>query len=371
MPKRTGIKKSRLFAQLAGYVTQKGEDIAHYYSYIEEEAKLPYYDGPMSLVHSKPGSSSNFLFIEENMKSGIFPKTKGQTSLSLLDGKRKVLYSFSHSVYHFLAEDLGNVVSFFLNDKEYSKLELIVDISGVFDVMTSKKEYDLYWFFLQSLKDKNIPHRVVNLSDFDVVYIDNFFLLHSHAYMPLDRFEDIHNYFKDYVVDKDIAPYRKVYVSRKKVGADRIRPEQIILPNGEPRTVIPSRIDDETLVEKIFSELGFEIVYPEDFKNFKEQINFFYSVKTIASITSSGMTNSIFMQPNGNMVEIITPLIARPVSSNGSPGFLNAEFHNYYKNIASTFGHFYLGIPNPNGIASEVEDFFTQNRHVSRILSDL
>lgn len=363
------IPKNKILDVFSGYITQTGEDIAHHYKHIEEHKKLPYSDGIISLVHTEKRKATNFLFVEENMKPGMVPSHKGHRTLNLVDNKRKVLYSMTNSVYHFLAEDLGNIVSFLFKSKEYEGLELIIDISGIYETMTTKKSYDMYWFFLQTLMDKKIKHRIVNLFDFDIVYIDNFFLLQHQPFMPMNRIEDIQEYFLDYVSDKKIKPTKKVYLSRRKVGT--VKDETLTLSDGTTKVVNPDRIDNEELLEKEFSSLGFDIVYPEDFNSFEEQINFFYSVKYLASVTSSGLTNAIFMQRGGALIEVITPLIARPIRADGIPGFLNAEFHNYYKNLAASHDLLYIGLPNPNGIAVEFIDYMERNDNARSIIRNL
>ena len=53
--------------------------------------------------------------------------------------------------------------------------------------------------------------------------------------------------------------------------------------------------------------MGYESIYaPEKFKNFEEQINYFNEVKTLVAISSSGLANSLFMQPQTTLFELQT-----------------------------------------------------------------
>lgn len=355
------------------YIDQKGQNIAHPYRFIEQPDDLRYFDGIFSIKKAEPlyGTSpgTEYVFTEgRSILPGIVTG-KNFRELNLINGKPKVFTQLSPSIYHFVAEDMMDVIcNFYYNDK-YKDMQLVIDVSQIWEILHKGKNYDIFWFFLQSLKDKKIDHKVINLGKFDVLHLDSFFLLENLLNSSLDKFSKIHKYLLDYVKEPDVEPYKKVYVSRSKYQVPQ--PKEIIGPDGKVAEIAPSRIDDESVIEKIFVDLGFEIVYPEDFESFNEQLNFFYSVKTMASITSAGMVNQIYMQPGGNVIEIITPLIAQPIGGDGTKGYVNAEFHNYYKNMAASFGHFYFGLPNVNALASEFQDMMSSNPSISGILRGL
>ena len=65
----------------------------------------------------------------------------------------------------------------------------------------------------------------------------------------------------------------------------------------------------ELLNSKIKLLFGFEIngSKPKFSENFIDQINFFNEVKTLISVSGSGLTNALFMQKNTNLIELITP----------------------------------------------------------------
>ena len=67
------------------------------------------------------------------------------------------------------------------------------------------------------------------------------------------------------------------------------------------------RINNENQLENLFINIGYESIYaPEKFKNFEEQINYFNEVKTLVAISSSGLANSLFMQPQTTLFELQT-----------------------------------------------------------------
>jgi hypothetical protein len=158
-------------------------------------------------------------------------------------------------------------------------------------------------------------------------------------------------------------------------GRKTLNAENFSYPND-------NRIDDHSKIEKIFLDLGFEIVYPEDFNNFQEQLDFFYSVKSLASITSSGIVNAVFMPPGGNIIEIVTPLITQsPVVSNEYLKKHNVnptdyeidintvqEIHMFYHNLAFFKDHTYIGIPNYSRDSDKLQAFIDNNKILKEML---
>lgn len=353
------------------YISNSGEDIAHKHRFIEEPDCMPFYDGISSLVPFDINSLTQFpVFagrsVIPRMKTG-----KKLTTLNLIDGKNKIFASVSPSIFHFVAEDMLNIISMAMFVKKYSNMEIIIDISGIWEALHDGKKFDIFWFFLKTLKDKKINHKLINSKKFDVIYIDNFYALPNILLTPMEKYLQLSEYLSEYIRDPEQIPYRKVYISRKKYTDGQITTTMVNIPDVGKTEVYNARIDDESVLEEYFSSLGFEIIYPEDFETFEDQLNFFYSVKTVASITSAGMTNQLYMKPGGNVIEIITPLIAVPVNQLGQEGYVNAEFHNYYKNIASSMGHAYIGIPNLNGKAEEFKQLVSTNKTFSNIIESL
>ena len=120
------------------------------------------------------------------------------------------------------------------------------------------------------------------------------------------------------------------------------------------------RMDDHEALETYFADLGYEIVHSEKFSNFQQQLDYFYSVKTLVSLTGSGLTNAVFMQPGGIMFEIVTPLVVA-VPFPGIPKditdpFYVQEIHNFYKNLAYYQNHTYAGVQNPTRSIEEFKE---------------
>jgi hypothetical protein len=187
----------------------------------------------------------------------------------------------------------------------------------------------------------------------------------------------MYEFFKKYIDDPNIEPYRNVYLTRKKLEKD---PENISKKAGKLSYKSDKRIDSEDELAEVFEELGFEVIAPEDFKDFHEQLNFFNSVKTLASLTSSGLSNAFFMQPGQTMVELSTPLVViSPIISGertimdlvdeGQENLLVAqELHMFYKMIAYLKDHTYFSINNPVRSAQKLRESIHSNLKVLEFL---
>ena len=116
--------------------------------------------------------------------------------------------------------------------------------------------------------------------------------------------------------------FRKVYISR--------------------RNVFNPRLENQDNVEQIFSENGYEIIYPESM-SFKDQLKIFSEVEIFAGVYGSGITNVIFTNKNAKIICIQPKEIESPWFSNlaGILGhqcyFLDAKLsketpYRYYQN---------------------------------------
>jgi hypothetical protein len=339
---------------------------------------LPFREGVHTLKVSikkdefNPNKAVELDLSQRTLIKGYVDASEDANVLHLISPRKKFLKRIVASYYHAVADDLAEIV--YANSK-YPGSEFIIDVSEV-RTWLSTKDWDFVGYFLKCLDDKKIKYTLIDMSQLDVIYINDFALLafpfHSGA-----RLDMLADFFKDYVTDPSQKAYRKVLVSRGKMPW---REENKNAKNFSYKD--DNRIDDHSKLEKVFEDLGFEIVYPEDFNNFQEQIDFFYSVKVMASLTSSGIVNAVFMQPEGTMVEVVTPLITQsPVVStdylkeNGIDPKdyeidINTvqEVHMFYHNLAFYKNHTYIAIPNYSRKSEEVRAFIDNNKPLKRML---
>lgn len=324
---------------------------------------LEYRHGLYTIRKIDGTSADRFAITSKNLIPGYIHADNGVKTLDLTDGKPKLIINLKASYYHFLLDDVAGVIEAI---EQYPDHELIIDLSQVTGIMQDEeKSFTFYFEFLEMLKFHGVPHKVVCLIDFDVVYIDNFYYI-DYDYVSSFRADKIYKYFLPYVNDKTIVPHRSVYVSRKKQDVERPHQQTI----EEIDFVYDGlRIDDEIALEQLFASMGFEITYPEDFIGFDEQVDFFYSVKTIASLTSSGLSNSIFMQPGGTVIEIVSPIIANPISPEGEKEALQKGIHNFYKDISFLKQHLYIAIQNPDFKFKDVKNAIDSNSKFKQFLT--
>lgn len=327
------------------------------------ENPLPFSSGLFTIKKVDGGEPALFVLNEKNMVSGYVHADKAAKTLDLTSKDHKTILLCVGSFYHFFLDDVSSIIEAI---QQYPDNEVIIDISRV-DALMSQPDgsFTFFFEFIELLKFYKIKHRVVKLTDFDVVYINDFYIANYRTVSTL-RAQNIYEFFGPYVKDLEQKPYRNVYVSRRR--QDESLRKHKVFDENTGFSYDGLRIDDELALEKTFLDLGYEIVYPEDFNGFDEQVNFFYSVKTIASLTSSGLTNAVFMQPGGTLIEIVSPVIAKPISPDGIAEPLQKGIHNFYKDIAFLKNHNYVAIQNPNFKFEEVSSTIESNKKLKEFL---
>lgn len=302
-----------------------------------------------------------------------FIADKNKSCLHLLNNNTKILKVFSASFYHALADDLAEIVYAL---SIHPGAEVILDVSNTTDILTMPY-MNFFSYFLDRLDAEGIQYQIVDIAKYDLIYINNFYLanfdFHSGARLDL---------LDEFLADKSaepVKPFRKVFISRKMQGYKPDNPDAAHFSYKND-----TRIDNHEELEKMFSDMGFEIVDAELITDFKVQMQIFREAKIVASLTSSGLTNAIFMQPGTTMVEIVTPLITQSPVAN-SHYFkkikldpkdyeldLNTvqEVHMFYHNLAFFKNLAYVGIPNFSRKNKEVKEFIDTSPVLSHLLND-
>jgi len=105
--------------------------------------------------------------------------------------------------------------------------------------------------------------------------------------------------------ERQVAPYRKVYLSRRHLDHDRTLPGVEAVGGGENRVSTDIRMDNEETLENYFRGKGYEIVTPEEkFKTIEDQVKFFNQTKILVGLTGTGLANGHFMQKDQIVVDI-------------------------------------------------------------------
>lgn len=278
-------------------------------------------------------------------------------SLRLVSPNKKVLLSAFTGMFHFWYDTAGPLLSFI---KEHQDVEVIIDSSLIKDNLDGP----FFNFFLQILKDNNIKYQTITFERLDSIVVNNFYI-HERIDRIYNPPATVYEYAKQYL-DTSVTPFRVAYLSRREI------PDRTF--DGEERMPGLSfnhdnRIDDERKLEGYLASVGVEIVVPEDFASFKDQIKYFNEVKTVMSLTSSGLTNAIFMQPGGNVLEFVTPLIAGTQFVEGS-NLRHAEeaMHNLYNLISFFKNHTYVGVQNNSRQVDELIKNLKAKNIIDRIV---
>jgi hypothetical protein len=307
-------------------------------------SKLYYYEGVYTIRNIVPETSDDlFYFVENvNMVSGYIASDSEKT-LSILGNKKKLVLSMVNSFYHTLLDNISEMLHAI---DCYPDHELIIDISetqGEFKNLEKNFVYhNVFLYFLETLKMKKIKYRLVSLKDYEVIYINNFRVIH-YNFDTVEKASVVYDFFKDRFSNPSATPHRKVFLSRSMTVGREYDAPSLTYSND-------NRMDNHAELENMFSSMGYEIVRTETLTSFQEQIDLFYETKVLASITGSGLANAAFMQPGQTLIEIITPLVV-PVGYPGKQKNLDdpyyvQELHNFYKNLAFYKNHTYFGIHN-------------------------
>lgn len=259
----------------------------------------------------------------------------GENILDLRSNHKIAVITVNFNFFHFIIEQVGQILSLLSLDPDIE--EVIFDIPFMPNGMFKFIDYFKQAINEIDLGKGSIRYQTINFSKYDGVVLNNFYV--ADATIEMHHPPVVHNFFKNYVKDQNVQPFRKVYLSRKRIQDKAYLNNSISLEDVSINH--DNRIDDHNKVESLFFELGYEIVCAEDFKSFEDQINYFYEVETLIGLTGAGLSNMVFMQPGGTVVELFTPLLIT-----NSEEKLCEEFHFFYHIIATAKNHRYISINN-------------------------
>lgn len=263
--------------------------------------------------------------------------------IPFISEKPKVFISLMNGPYHFLHDALGPIIYMI---KKLPHAQFVFDSSKMWEFDKSYLNH-----FYTTLYKKGIDFKVLNFKQGDVIVANNFYLQVSGADC-FDASNNLHEFFLDDVINKDVKPFRKLYLSRRKM-LDR-NYKTTIKPG--PTHMHDNRIINEPLLEDFLSSVGFEIIVPEEFNSFAEQINHYYEAKTIVSVTSSGLTSACaFMKSRSNVVELMNTMVV-PLSPTTSNELVGSEesLHLFYIAMSFHRDHNFFSIPNKTRKAEDI-----------------
>jgi len=248
--------------------------------------------------------------------------------LDLRSNNKKFLIHIPDNFYHYFIDLCVPILAVHSVEPD---TEIIVDESFFHftDKDSSEKAPSYYSFVYEMMNNLNIKYRTIKAHDLTIV-INNFVMPNDITFF--DRFLESAVFLKDYIekfiVDTNVEPYRKVYLSRQ----------------AGPNT--PGfRVDSEKKLMEYFSDIGFEHTDQNHFANINDQIKFFYETKIVCGLTGSGLTNMLFMKDFQTVIELVS-LMEFPGPSDTEP--VKEEIHDFYKMMAFDKKHTLINIPNAN-----------------------
>lgn len=136
---------------------------------------------------------------------------------------------------------------------------------------------------------------------------------------------------------KEVKPSRKVYLSRRKVKV-----LESVTAKDFPGFQDDIRVDDEDKMEAYFLSKGFEVVFPEDFTSFLDQLNYMQETSVLASLSGSGLVNSCLMLPGQTVIELQVETVVLQDLNNPEQGLVLD-----YSGLTFAMGHTYIAVPSP------------------------
>lgn len=236
-----------------------------------------------------------------------------------------------------------NMVQYILHFHRINKNAHFLIMFGS-DFRDGDQEINHAKFILQMLKDKNISHEFVSLREENVVVGKSTYM----KIIPFSSFvfKEVYEYCGT-KINRVERPKKIAYLARSKV---KPKSDFSIFNNRDPdllKIKNDLRVEDEEILIEYFQNKGYEIVYPEDFNSFEEQIKFFDDVKTMICSSGSGMANMMFMQPGNIVIELQTPVLIAGTQ----------QVHPFYEGFAWAKRHNFITIPNERKSAEIIEHF--------------
>lgn len=284
---------------------------------------------------------------KESVGVAIAPDFVKEAEVLLNPDELKILIHVSDRMYHVLLDTLPLIVKLhnlhpnirfvlyvkgepeILNDNIFHR-----GLVGVLEALGVK-------YFITYMRYSNVHSSIYRVANF--VCLDNsVFNLHD-AITLADVDNAVALLKKIYLGDEfDAVATRKVYLTRPK-GSPRRGLENVQADEGGYTDDI--RIYDEDKLKDFFSSNGFEIVTPEEkFKSIEEQIQYMSEVKVLAAVSASGLSNSIFMEDNGTVIEMLAEVVTPKYLNEDNKVITNQTLPSEYFPLSFMRGHTHIMI---------------------------
>lgn len=259
--------------------------------------------------------------------------------IDLRSDQTKVIIPRSHIGFgHYIIDTFGLIVE---SLKYIKNPMLVININEYVNQnwsSSNKNNPIMYVLFLKNfLEQSNIDY--VFLKNNYSVAIDNFYVLHWFEHSDA-VYNNIYDACTSLINVSEKIPDKKVYIKSKWFSAEGNPPDPDIL-SLNINEVATRRISNEKYLEDYLKDHDFIILSTSNaFNSIEDQIQYFNDVKTIFSITGSGLVNCLFMKPGGNVIDLISPF---PYSIEQETFRLHS---GQYQDMAYAKSHNYFGRKN-------------------------
>jgi len=252
--------------------------------------------------------------------------------------KKKLVILFHPSIAHAIIDTIPILFSYVsaYPDREIVILRYEQAMSGLF-------KSNIVGVVINALRAAGASITLVD--EGDAVIADNFDAMINysgsfrHSINEMDALDD--GIEKIFPTSPEVSG--KVYLSRKKTRSrDAYVDEKLSKINTD------DRVFNEEALEKVFKEMGFEIVYPEKYVDFNDQLQKMRDTKVVAGVSGAGLSNFAFTSrktKGRTLVEILTPIVTQQPREDGLK-LANSRFHSLYFELANLMqGSSYITIP--------------------------
>ena len=242
------------------------------------------------------------------------------------DDTDNVLVLFQGSIYHVMIDNIGIILKHY---KKNPNTRFFISMLHPFEKVY---DYNFVPFLFEFLKHYKIEYHVLNPKETNPIKINNLFY-YNNVQVEQNAVDDIYDYTRNFAIPQQKI-HKKIYLGRKRVVPKDINRVLSNVSVDKLSFNSDQRIDDEEKLESFFKNIGFEIIYPEDFASFRDQLGFMDNVDVLVSLTGASLTNCLFMKPNKTVVELATTLI------------LNGEetLHTHFYDMAYAKNHNFISI---------------------------
>lgn len=196
----------------------------------------------------------------------------------------------SYNYYHLLIEIFPKMV---IADRfeEYRNVPVLVD-DIVFKIPQFKCAFELV---------NKYRHPVIVVKNHEKWNVKNLIYVSGHSWMPINLYDRDMLYTSDFRIAKEyLYSLRERLLEHIDIQENQ-RTKRYFISRKNTKTV---RLKNEETVRNIFRKNGYEILYPEEL-TVEEQIQCFYSAKSLVAASGAALTNIIFCQPGTQIVCLI------------------------------------------------------------------